>query len=111
MPVLSELRAEVEPSVSTERSRFMIAPAAASACEPFDRMAVTTAGSAVGIAATANATALRNRSWSWTPRYSPSPIEITSATPAMTRIWFVRASSCFVSGVFSIPVAWSMPLM
>ena len=54
----------------------MIAPASASICEPFDRMAVTTAGSAVGMAATANATALRNSSWSWTPRYRPSPIEI-----------------------------------
>ena len=68
MPVLSELSAEVEPSVSTERSRFMIAPAAARVCEPFDRIAVTTAGRAVGIAATANATALRKSSWSWTPR-------------------------------------------
>ena len=89
----------------------MIAPAAASVCEPFDRIAVVTAGSAVGMAATANATALRNSSWSWTPRYRPSPIEIASAMPAMTRIWFVRASSCLVSGVFSTPVAWSMPLM
>ena len=33
------------------------------------------------------------------------------AMPAMTRIWFVSASSCLVSGVFSTPVAWSMPLM
>ena len=89
----------------------MIAPAAASVCEPFDRMAVTTAGRAVGMAATANATALRNSSWAWTPRYSPRPIEMTSATPAMTRIWLVRASSCLVSGVFSMPVACSMPLM
>ena len=31
--------------------------------------------------------------------------------PAMTRIWFVSASSCLVSGVFSTVVAWSMPLM
>ena len=76
VPVLSELSAEVEPSVSTERRRFMIAPAAASVCEPFDRIAVVTAGSAVGMAATANATALRNSSWSWTPRYRPRPIEI-----------------------------------
>ena len=60
---MSELSAEVDPSVSTERRRFMIAPASASVCEPFDRMAVTTAGSAVGMAATANATALRNSSW------------------------------------------------
>ena len=31
--------------------------------------------------------------------------------PAMTRIWLVSASSCLVSGVFSMPVDWSMPLM
>ena len=68
MPVLSELRADVEPSVSTERSRFMIAPAAASVWDPFERMAVTTAGRAVGIAATANAMTLSNSSWPWTPR-------------------------------------------
>ena len=68
MPVLSELIAEVEPSVSTERSRFMMAPASASVCEPFDRIAVTTAGSAVGMAATAKATTLRNSSSSSTPR-------------------------------------------
>ena len=89
----------------------MIAPASASVCEPFDRMAVVTAGSAVGMAATANATALRNSSWSWTSRYRPSTMEMTSAMPAMTRIWLVSASSCLVSGVFSMPVAWSMPLM
>ena len=34
VPVLSELIARVEPSVSTERSRFTIAPAAASFCVP-----------------------------------------------------------------------------
>ena len=89
----------------------MIAPASASDCEPLDRMAVTTAGSAVGMAATAKATALRNSSWSSTSRYRPRTTEMASATPAMTRIWFVSASSCLVSGVFSTPVAWSMPLM
>ena len=36
---------------------------------------------------------------------------MTSATPAMMRIWLVRMSSCLVSGVFSTVVAWSMPLM
>ena len=34
VPVLSELIAEVEPSVSVDCSRFMIAPALASACVP-----------------------------------------------------------------------------
>ena len=102
VPVLSELSADVEPSVSTDRRRFMMAPASASNWDPLDRMAVTTAGRAVGMAATANATALRNSSSSWTLRYRPSPMDTTSAMPAMTRIWLVRASSCFVSGVFSM---------
>ena len=34
VPVLSELIAEVDPSVSVDCSRFMIAPALASACVP-----------------------------------------------------------------------------
>ncbi len=38
-------------------------------------------------------------------------IEAASATPAMTRIWLVRALSCFVSGVASTAVADSMPEM
>ena len=57
VPVLSELIAEVEPSVSVERSRFTIAFAFASICVPYERIVVTTAGSPVGIAAMAKATA------------------------------------------------------
>ena len=53
MPVLSEQIADVEPRVSTERSRFTIAPLAASACVPSESTVVTTAGSPVGMAATA----------------------------------------------------------
>jgi hypothetical protein len=41
---LSELIADVEPRVSVERSRFMIAFALASCCVPPERIAVTTAG-------------------------------------------------------------------
>ena len=62
MPVLSELIADVAPSVSVERSRFMIAFAFASVCVPIERMAVTTAGSPVGMAAIANAIAARKTS-------------------------------------------------
>ncbi len=62
VPVLSELIADVEPSVSTERSRLTIAPAAASVVVPLDRIAVTTAGRPVGMAETANAIAVRNSS-------------------------------------------------
>ncbi len=57
VPVLSELIAEVDPSVSVERSRFTIAFAFASICVPYERIVVTTAGSPVGMAAMANATA------------------------------------------------------
>ena len=60
VPVLSELMADVEPSVSTERSRFTIAPALASVDVPAARIVVTTAGRPVGMAETANATAVRN---------------------------------------------------
>ena len=62
VPVLSELIADVEPSVSVERSRFMIAFAFARVCVPIERIAVTTAGSPVGIAAMANAIAARKTS-------------------------------------------------
>ena len=46
VPVLSEQIADVEPSVSTERSRLTIAPLAASACVPSESIVVTTAGQA-----------------------------------------------------------------
>ena len=81
VPVLSELSADVEPSVSTDRRRFMIAPASARDCEPFERIAVVTAGRAVGMAATMNATALRKSSWSWTLRYRPSAVESDQGDP------------------------------
>src|SRR6478752_8039884 len=57
VPVLSELIADVEPSVSVERRRFMIAFAFASICVPYERIVVTTAGRPVGIAEMANAIA------------------------------------------------------
>ena len=86
VPVLSELMAEVEPSVSTERSRLTMAPAAASVVVPPDRIAVTTAGRPVGMADTEKAMAVRNSTSNGVSRHSPMPIEISSATPAMTRI-------------------------
>ena len=93
MPVLSELIADVEPSVSTERSRLTMAPLAASDVVPIDRMAVTTAGRPVGMADTENAIAVRNRTSNGVSRHSPMPIEMSRATPAMTRIWLVSALS------------------
>ena len=111
VPVLSELSAEVDPRVSTERSCFTMAPAAASIWEPLDRMAVSIAGSAVGMAAIMNATAVRKSSWSGTPRAIPRTSDAVSANAARTRIWRVSPLICFVSGVSSAGVAWSIPLM
>ena len=68
MPVLSELIADVEPRVSTERSCFTIAPALARVCVPYERIVVMTAGRPVGIAETAKAIAVTNRTsnvWSY----------------------------------------------
>ena len=68
MPVLSEQIADVEPSVSTDRSRLTIAPLAASACVPSDSRVVTTAGRPVGIAAIARLIPIRNSSSKSSPR-------------------------------------------
>ncbi len=57
MPVLSEQMADVAPRVSVARSRLTIALASASMRVPRDRIVVTTAGSPVGMAAMAKATA------------------------------------------------------
>jgi hypothetical protein len=56
---LSEQIADVEPSVSTDRSRLTIAPFAASACVPSESIVVTTAGRPVGIAAIARLMPIR----------------------------------------------------
>src|SRR3954453_3746227 len=91
--------ADVEPSVSVERNRFMIAFAFARVCVPIERIAVTTAGSPVGIAAMANAIAGRRTSLKVLPgREALIAIEMTSAGPEMTRIWLVSLFSCLVSG-------------
>ena len=105
---MSELIAEVDPSVSTERNRLTIAPALASCVVPMVRTVVTTAGSAVGIADTEKATAARKRVSNGAPRSSPSVIEATSAKPAMIRICPVSRSSWTVSGVFSALVVCSI---
>jgi hypothetical protein len=68
VPVLSELIADVEPSVSIERNRFTIAPALAIVVVPAASRKVTTAGRPVGMAATANATPVRKSVSSDWPR-------------------------------------------
>ena len=99
VPVLSELIADVEPSVSVERSRFMIAFALASCCVPYERIVVTTAGRPVGIAEIANAIAAVKTVSKLSPRDRLSAIEMPTATPEMTRIWLVSFFSWTVSGV------------
>ena len=89
VPVLSELIAEVEPSVSVERSRFTIAFARARICVPSERIVVTTAGRPVGIAEMANAIAAVKTVLKLSPRDRLRIIEIATATPAISRIWLV----------------------
>ncbi len=109
MPVLSEQIADVEPSVSTERRRFTIAPFAASACVPSESTVVTTAGSPVGIAATARLIPIRKSSSKSSPRISPSTTTSARAAPAMIVSRTVSWSSWRVSGVFSCWTWFSIP--
>ena len=81
VPVLSELIAEVEPSVSVERSRFMIAFAFASICVPCERTVVTTAGSPVGMAEIAKAIAAVKTVSKLSPRDRLSTIDTATAAP------------------------------
>ena len=76
----------------------MIAFASASLCVPIERIAVTTAGKPVGIAAIANAIAARKTVLNDSPRDMFRTIEITRALPEMTRIWLVSLLSCRVRG-------------
>jgi hypothetical protein len=108
VPVLSELTAEVEPSVSVERSRFMIAFAFASCWVPYERMVVTTAGRPVGIAEIAKAIAAVKTVSKLSPRDRLRMIETATAAPEMKRIWLVSFLSWIVSGVSESSALWSM---
>ena len=98
MPVLSEQIADVAPSVSVERRRLTIALASASRRVPRERIVVTTAGSPVGIAAIANATATVNTSVKLCPRAMLSTTDATRARAAIVTSCLVSFSSCCVSG-------------
>src|SRR5215208_7891286 len=89
VPVLSELIAEVEPSVSVDRRRFTIAFDRARICVPSERIVVTTAGRPVGIAETANAIAAVKTVLKLWSRERFRIMEIATAAPAMKRIWLV----------------------
>ena len=99
MPVLSEQITEVEPSVSTECSRFTMACCLAMREMPMARVTVTTAGSPSGMAATARATApsaasAKSAPWAiWSTNTRPT------ATPAIMARRLPRRSSWRWSGV------------
>src|SRR5262249_62224920 len=82
VPACSDLTAVVGPSAAPERRRFTIAPDCARVEVPLASTVVTTAGRPVGIAATANATAVRNSVLNMLPRARPRPTYTLSAAPA-----------------------------
>ena len=108
MPVLSELIAEVNPSVSTDGSSFTIAFRFARSTLPSDRITWVTVGSASGIAAIASDTALTNSASHATSRWRPSTNITIIVRPAAPAIHSVSVSSSLVSGDFSLAVADSI---
>ena len=82
MPVLSEQMTVVDPSVSTEASRFMIALRLASRPTPIARVTVTTAGRPSGMAATASATELISASLTASPSMRGACTSATTNTAA-----------------------------
>ena len=109
MPVLSELIAEVDPSVSTEARSLTTALRLASAVAPDDRMIWRTVGIASGIAAIASATAVVKRTVADSPRWCPRANIRIIVTPAAPAIHSVSTSSWRISGVFSLTVVASIP--
>lgn len=109
VPVLSELIAEVKPSVSTDGSSLTIAFRPARFRLPTERITWVTVGSASGIAAMASETAaMNNVSQAW-PRLRPSANITIIVRPAAPAIHRVRLFSSRVSGDSSCAVADSMP--
>ncbi len=111
VPVLSEQIADVDPNVSTAGSRLTIAPRLAISRVPMDSRAVTTAGSPVGMAATASATPVMKSVSNDSPRARPRRTTSTSATAAIAAMILDSASSCFCSGVLLVSVLASMSAM
>ena len=108
VPVLSELIAEVKPSVSTDGSSLTIALRLARSTPPSERIIWVTVGSASGTAAIARVTALTNSTSQASPRERPSTNITTIVRPAAAAIQRVSRSSSAVSGVFSLAVADSI---
>ena len=108
VPVLSELIAEVNPSVSTDGRSLTIAFCFASSTLPRERTTCTTTGRASGMAAIASATAVSNSIVHDCPRYRPSANITIIVSPAAPTIHSVSVFICLVSGVSSFPVEDSM---
>jgi hypothetical protein len=108
VPVLSELIAEVNPSVSTDGKSLTIAFSFASSTLPRERTTWTTIGNASGIAAIASATAVSNSVLAGCPRLRPSANITIMVTAAAPTIHSVSVFICRVSGVSSFPVADSI---
>ncbi len=108
MPVLSEQIADVDPSVSTDRSRLTMAPSSASSRVPNDSRVVTTAGSPVGMAEIARLMPTMNSSSKSSPRMRPRMMISARAIAAMIVISTVSWSSWRVSGVFSCSTPLNM---
>ena len=109
VPVLSELIADVDPSVSTDTSSLTIAFSPASSFAPAERITCRTVGSAVGIAAMASAIAVMNSASADCPRDRPSANITIIVTSAAAPIHRVNVFSCLVSGVCCLAVVASMP--
>ena len=112
VPVLSELIADVEPSVSTAGSTFMMAFFLAMLSEPTERIVVTTAGKRVRDRTDGQGDAdpeeHRER---LVPGPGPSTTMATKANSAAMMMKTVSRSTCLVSGVFSTFCAASMSAM
>ena len=116
VPVLSEQITVAAPSVSTAGSLRTIALAAAMRRTPRLKPTVTIAGSASGIAATASATANRNRpSTTFSVKVDALSRPVANTRPQIASMMTlrrlpVRSSSC-CSGVGSFSAASNSPAM
>lgn len=109
VPVLSELIAEVNASVSTDGSSLTMAFRFARFRLPTDRIAWVTVGRASGMAAMASETALTNRTSQAWSRWRPRANITIMVRPAAAVIHRVSRSSSLVSGGTSFSVADSIP--
>ena len=109
VPVLSELIADVEPSVSTESRLFTTAPCAASFVDPVDMITCRTVGMAIGTAARARAMAVVKITVVDSPRWIPRANMMRIVRPAAPAIHNVKVSSWAVIGVFRVGVDFNIP--